>query len=203
GEDGASHHALEDIALMRVLPRMRVVVPADANETYEIIERITEIYGPFYVRLTRPKVPVLPEHDFEFGKATLMREGSDVTIAATGLMVDKALKAAEELKKENISARVLNIHMIKPLDDQAIIKAAKETGRIVTAEDHNVIGGLGAAVAELLGENYPTPIARVGARDQFGISGKPDELLEKFGMTSANIIKSAKDLLHARPGQKE
>lgn len=195
GEDGASHHALEDIALMRVLPNMRVVVPADAIETNEILDRITEIYGPFYVRLTRPKVPVLPEHNFEFGRASLMREGDDATIVATGIMVSKALEAAELLAKDDISTRVLNIHMVKPLDHHALVKAAKETGRIVTAEDHNVIGGLGAAVAEHLCENYPTPIARVGARDQFGVSGKPEELLKKFGMSTKHIVKSVKGLM--------
>lgn len=195
GEDGASHHALEDIALMRVLPGMRVVQPADAVETEKVIERVADTYGPFYVRLTRTKVPVLPEHEFSFGKAALMREGDDVTIAATGIMVSKALEAAEELAKSGVSARVLNLHMIKPLDENALVKAAKETAGIVTAEDHNVIGGLGAAVAELLGENYPTPISRVGARDHFGISGKPEELLEKFGLSTCKIVKEAKEII--------
>lgn len=192
GPDGASHHALEDISLMRALPNMRVVVPADANETCIILEKVVDTQGPFYVRLTRPKVPVLEDHDFSFGKASLMREGNDLTIIATGLMVDKALKAAGVLSKEGVSARVLNIHSIKPLDEKAIVKAAKDTGHIVTAEDHSVIGGLGAAVSEVLGENYPTPIARVGSRDLFGVSGEPDELLEAYGMGVSHIVESAK-----------
>lgn len=195
GEDGASHHALEDMALMRVLPNMRIVVPADAVETHIIIPEIADIYGPFYVRLTRPKVPVLPEHEFEFGKASIMRDGDDATIVATGIMVSKALEAAEKLAKESISTRVLNIHMVKPIDYKALVKAAKETGRIITAEDHNIIGGLGAAVAEHLGELYPTPIARVGARDRFGVSGSPEELLEKFGMSTRHIVKAVKELV--------
>jgi transketolase len=198
GEDGASHHALEDIALMRVMPNMRVVEPADALETFSIMEEITKTYGPFYVRLTRPSVPVLPEHGFRFGKASLMREGDDVTIVAAGIMVSKAMDAAEKLAKENIHARVLNVHMIDPLDHESIVKAAKETGCIVTAEDHNVVGGLGAAVAEHLGENYPTPIARVGARDGFCVSGKPEELLDKFGMSATHIVQSVKNVMKVK-----
>ncbi|MCD6414492.1 MAG: transketolase family protein [Candidatus Diapherotrites archaeon] len=196
GEDGASHHALEDMALMRTLPNMRVVVPADAVETFKIIHEIADIYGPFYVRLTRPKVPVLPEHDFKLGEASVMRDGDDATIVATGIMVSKALEAAEQLARKGISTRVLNMHMVKPLDEKAVVKAAKETGYIVTAEDHSVIGGLGAAVSEHLGETHPTPIARVGTRDHFGISGKPEELLENFGMSTRHITKAVEELLH-------
>ncbi|MBU0502688.1 MAG: transketolase family protein [bacterium] len=198
GEDGASHQANEDIAIMRAIPNLTVVVPADAAETAKVIREAAGFYGPMYIRLSRPKTPVISEqikYDFKLGQGGTFRPGKDVTIIATGLMVAKALEAAEELANENIDARVINIHTIKPIDKKIIIKAAQETGAIVTAEEHSIIGGLGGAVAEVVVENCAVPMARVGVRDTFGESGKPDELLVKYGLTSENIAQAAKTVL--------
>ncbi|MFC2175176.1 transketolase family protein [archaeon] len=195
GEDGASHQALEDISLMRALPHMRVVVPADATEAGKAVFAIADSDGPFYLRLGRPKVPDLEESKFTLGKANLLRDGSDVTLIACGYMVHQALAAADSLKKAGISARVLNMHTVKPLDEKAVLKAAKETGRIVTCEEHSRIGGLGSAVAEFLSITTPTPMRFIGTDDTFGESGQPDELIKKYGLSGSNIAKAAKDLM--------
>jgi transketolase len=194
GEDGASHQSVEDIALVRAVPNMIIFVPADAAETKKAVMAAAKIKGPVYIRLGRTAVPLLHAEDFRFepGKALLMRPGNDVTIIATGIMVAEALSAAEELFKEGINMRVLNIHTIKPLDVEAIICAAQETGAIVTAEEHNIIGGLGSAVAETVCENYPVPVYRVGIPDVFGESGAPDKLMEKYGLKSRFLADAAR-----------
>lgn len=196
GEDGASHQPIEDISLMRSIPNMTVISPSDAVETEAVIRAITEYDGPCYVRLGRLAVPVInnnPEYKFELGKAVTLREGKDATIVATGLMVDAALDAYKTLAEEGIKARVLNIHTIKPLDNEAIIKAAKETGVIITAEEHSIIGGLGSAVCETITENCPVLVIRVGVKDTFGESGKPLELLKAYGLTAEDIVKAVKN----------
>ncbi|MCF0141080.1 MAG: transketolase family protein, partial [Mogibacterium sp.] len=194
GEDGASHQTVEDLALMRVIPGMLVINPADAVSTKALLGQAFAVDGPVYARLGRSGVPVIyDENDtFEIGKAKTVCEGSDVTIIATGIMVDAAMQAAENLAAEGVSARVLDMHTIKPIDEEAIIKAAKETGKIVTAEEHSVIGGLGSAVAEVLVQNYPAPVAMVGQKDCFGESGKPADLLKKYGMTTDDIVAAVK-----------
>ena len=197
GEDGATHQALEDISIMRSLPNMIVLNPADAVETRQCILKAAEYNGPVYIRLGRSGVPVIFDESYEFkiGKAKELKEGTDVTIIATGIMVAKALEASEALSKENISARVINMSTIKPIDQDIIIKAAKETKGIVTAEEHSIIGGLGSAVAEVVVENYPTKVLRIGTMDTFGESGSGNDLLEKYGLTVENIIKKAKEIL--------
>ncbi len=194
GEDGASHQALEDIALMRVIPNMTVFCPADAVETAAVVQAAVDLDGPVYIRLGRSAVPVLYQDDYQFvpGKAVEMRPGRDVTIVACGLMVSKALEAAEMLAAEGIEAGVLNMPTIKPLDEEALAQAAGKTGFIVTAEEHSIIGGLGSAVAESLAENHPVPVLRIGVRDVFGESGKPEELLVKYGLTATDIVKAVK-----------
>jgi transketolase len=197
GEDGATHQALEDIALMRVLPNMTVIVPADSVETEKVIRTIIDVKGPTYVRLARAKFPTIfkDTYQFEIGKAPILREGKHVAIFATGIMVSKALEAAEFLKKEGISAFVVNVSSIKPIDIETIMELASETGAVVTAEDHNIIGGLGGAIAEVLGEHAPTPMKRIGMRDRFGTSGNGLELLEYFGLGSQNIVMAVHELL--------
>ena len=197
GEDGGSHQMLEDIALMRALPNMTVIVPADGIETKQAVKAAAEYEGPVYIRMGRPKVPVLFGHDykFEIGKGVVLKEGTDVTLVGTGIMVSKAVEAAELLAAEGISAAVVNISTIKPLDAELIIAQAQKTGAIVTCEEHNIYGGLGSAVAEVLVENCPVPMTRVGVADQFGESGLPDELLEKHGLTAANIAAQAKAVI--------
>lgn len=194
GEDGASHQALEDISCMRTIPNMTVIVPADGVETKAAIHAIAQLDGPVYVRLGRVAVPTVNDeasYKFEIGKGVTLKEGNDVTIVATGVMVSEALEAAKELETQGINARVINIHTIKPIDNEIIIKAAKETGAIVTAEEHNIIGGLGSAVAEVISENYPTLLKRVGTMDTFGESGKPAELMKKYGLTKEKIVEAA------------
>ena len=197
GEDGGSHQMLEDIALMRALPNMTVIVPADGIETKQAVKAAAEYEGPVYIRMGRPKVPVLfgDDYKFEIGKGVVLKEGTDVTLVGTGIMVSKAVEAAELLAAEGISAAVVNISTIKPLDAELIIAQAQKTGAIVTCEEHNIYGGLGSAVAEVLVENCPVPMARVGVADQFGESGLPDELLEKHGLTAANIAAQAKAVI--------
>lgn len=195
GEDGGSHQCIEDLALMRAIPGMTVICPADANEAKAATMAIAEMNGPVYMRLARLATPVF-EGDmvkpFEIGKANVLREGKDVAIFATGLMVNESLMAAEMLAKEGIDAAVINIHTIKPIDADAVIKAASETGALVTAENHNVIGGLGSAVAEVLAEQRPTPLERVGVKDHFGQVGKAPYLMGVFGITAADIAKAAR-----------
>lgn len=197
GEDGATHQSIDDISLTRTLPGMTVIQPCDSVETEKAVLALVKHKGPAYLRTTRSKIPILTKENdpFIIGKGNVMAEGKDITIIASGALVHIALDAAEELKKQNISARVINIHTIKPIDKDLIIKAAKETKGIVTAEDHNIIGGLGSAVAEILSENYPTKIKRIGVNDQFGQSGKPDELYQEYGLTKEEIIKASKELL--------
>ncbi|MBP3624528.1 MAG: transketolase family protein [Peptococcaceae bacterium] len=197
GEDGGSHQMLEDIALMRALPNMTVIVPADGIETKQAIKAAAEYEGPVYIRMGRPKVPVLfdENYTFEIGKGVVLNEGTDVTLVGTGIMVSKAVEAAELLAAEGISAAVVNISTIKPLDAELIIAQAQKTGAVVTCEEHTIYGGLGSAVAEVLVENCPVPMARVGVADKFGESGLPDELLEKYGLTAANIAAQAKAVI--------
>lgn len=197
GEDGGSHQMLEDLALMRAVPNMTVIVPADGVETKQAIFAAAEYEGPVYIRLGRPKVPVLfgDDYKFEIGKGVVLQDGTDVTIVATGIMVSKAMEAAEALKADGISAAVVNISTIKPLDSELIIKMAQKTGAVVTCEEHNIFGGLGSAVAETLVENCPVPMARVGVEDKFGESGLPDQLLEKFGLTPEKIAEKAKAVI--------
>ena len=193
GEDGATHQCLEDIALMRTIPGMTIINPADALEARAAIEASMETYGPFYMRFGRFACPIVTEgHKFELGKGMELRGGKDVTIVATGYMVHLALEAAEALAAEGIDARVINIHTIKPLDKEIILKAARETGAIVTAEEHNIIGGLGSAVAETVCEGCPVPMLRVGVEDKFGKSGKVPPLLEEYGLTASNIADKAR-----------
>ena len=195
GEDGASHQALEDLSIMRTIPNMTVLCPADGVEAKAAVLAAADYNGPVYIRLGRSKVPTVFNEDdykFEIGKGIQISEGSDATIIATGIMLSKAIEAKEELAKEGINVRVINIHTIKPIDSEIIIKAAKETGAIVTAEEHNIIGGLGSAVAEVLVENTPVPLERVGVKDTFGESGSGDALLEKYGLTKENIVESIK-----------
>ena len=195
GEDGATHQCLEDIATMRTIPGMTIVNPADAVEARAAVEAAILHNGPMYLRFGRMAVPVIYDkatYKFELGKGVKMTDGTDVTIVATGIMVDMALTAAELLKAEGISARVVNIHTIKPLDKELIIDSAKATGAIVVAEEHNIIGGLGSAVAEAVCEGCPVPVTRVGVEDQFGRSGKVPPLLEMYGLTPANIVAKAK-----------
>ena len=188
GEDGATHQCLEDMALMRTIPGMTVINPADALEAKAAVEAAMQTYGPFYLRFGRFACPIVTEgRKFELGKGMQLRDGKDVTIIATGYMVHLALEAAETLAAEGIDARVINIHTIKPLDKDIILKAAKETGAIVTAEEHSIIGGLGSAVAETVCEGCPVPMLRVGVEDRFGKSGKVPPLLEEYGLTAANI----------------
>ena len=195
GEDGATHQCNEDMALMRTIPGMTVICPADANEAYAATEAAINTYGPVYLRFGRYAVPTvtdIPDYKFEIGKGVTLRDGSDVTLVATGYMVHLALEAAELLKADGIDARVINIHTVKPLDNELLVKAARETGAIVTAEEHNVIGGLGAAVCEAVSEACPVPVKRVGVEDWFGRSGKVPELLEIYGLTAENIRAKAK-----------
>ncbi|MBE7048553.1 MAG: transketolase family protein [Ruminococcaceae bacterium] len=195
GEDGASHQCLEDIGIMRTIPNMTIINPADATESILAVEAAIKHHGPVYLRFGRLAVPELFDratYKFELGKGVELEAGTDVTIVATGLMVPEALEAKKILAESGINARVINIHTIKPIDKDILIKAAKETGAIVTAEEHNIIGGLGSAVAEVLCENYPVPLVRVGTQDKFGKSGKPAVLLEEYGLTAANIAAQAK-----------
>lgn len=194
GEDGASHQALEDISLMRSIPNMMVISPADDATTRWAVEAAINYVGPIYIRLARPATEEIysASTKFELGKGIMHGDGEDATVIATGVMVAEALKAKEELKKEGINIRVVDIHTIKPIDKELIIKCAKETKKVITAEDHSIIGGLGSAVCEVLSENYPAKVIRLGINDEFGQSGKWDELMKHYGLTSENIIKIVK-----------
>ena len=197
GEDGASHQCIEDLALMRVIPGMTVVHPADAVSTKKLLEQIAGENGPAYVRLGRLNIPVLYDEDakIELGKGSCVKDGGDVTVIACGLMVNEAMMAAEELEKEGISVRVIDMHTIKPIDEEIIVKAASETKAIVTAEEHSVMGGLGSAVAEVVVKRRPTKMAMVGVQDRFGQSGKPPLLMEEYNITAADIVKAVKEAL--------
>jgi transketolase len=200
GEDGASHQSVEDISIIRSIPNMTVIVPSDAVETEAAVMAAAEIKGPVYIRMGRMAVPTVNGEDYRFqwGKGVVFREGTDVLLVGTGLMVDVCLRAAEGLQQEGISAGVLNIHTIKPIDGETIIRMAKATGAVVTAEEHSIIGGLGSAVAEVLCESYPVPMKRVGINDAFGESGKPMELLSKFGLDPQSVMAAAKDVIRRK-----
>ena len=194
GPDGATHQALEDVALMRVLPKMTVIVPCDAEETRKAALAMAERKGPCFIRFGREAVPVVTgeETPFEIGKARLCREGTDVTVFANGAMVYEALQAAESLTEEGISVQVIDMHTVKPLDEESVIRATEETGCIVTAEEHQIAGGLGSAVAECLVRNHPVPVEMVGTEDTFGESGKPEELMCKYGLTAEHIAEKVR-----------
>jgi len=198
GEDGGSHQSVEDISLMRSIPNMTVVVPADGVEAEKMIYAAAEFNGPMYVRLGRSAVPTIFEEDynFEIGKGVVLRDGNDATIIACGIMVNEAIIAADMLKEEDIDVRVINMSTIKPIDTELIIKAAKETKAIITAEEHSIIGGLGSAVSEVVSENHPAIVRKVGVNDSFGESGTPNELLEKYGLTAKNIVEKVKEALN-------
>jgi len=198
GEDGGSHQSVEDISLMRSIPNMTVVVPADGVEAEKMIFAAAEFNGPMYVRLGRSAVPTIFEEDynFEIGKGVVLRDGNDATIIACGIMVNEAIIAADMLKEEDIDVRVINMSTIKPIDTELIIKAAKETKAIITAEEHSIIGGLGSAVSEVVSENHPAIVRKVGVNDSFGESGTPNELLEKYGLTAKNIVEKVKEALN-------
>ncbi|MCL2036808.1 MAG: transketolase family protein [Oscillospiraceae bacterium] len=197
GEDGASHQCNEDIALMRVIPNMTIINPADSVEAKAAVLAMSEHDGPAYLRFGRLPVPVFNGDDYEFrlGKGIQLKDGEDVTIIATGLMVAEAIEAHAELAEQGISARIVNIHTIKPIDRETIIKAAKETGRIVTVEEHSVIGGLGDAVGGVLCEEHPVPLKKIGVEDVFGYSGPAVDLLKEFGLCSANIVKVVREFV--------
>lgn len=197
GPDGATAQMLEDLATVRAIPNVTVVVPADANQMLQALPVVLDHPGPVYMRIGRSPAPVITPADssFTIGKALRLRNGNDVTLVATGVMVARALKAAEELANDGIEARVINLSTIKPLDKEELLSAARETGAIVTAEDHNVLGGMGSAVAELLAENHPIPMAFVGVRDRFGKSGEAEELARLFGLTDKDISKAARNVI--------
>ena len=198
GEDGATHQCNEDIALMRTIPGMVVIHPADDVEARAAVKAAAEYEGPVYLRFGRLAVPVFNDeanYKFEIGKGILLREGTDLTIVATGLCVNSALEAAEKLAAEGISAEVINIHTIKPLDEEIILKSAKKTGKVVTAEEHSVIGGLGSAVCDVLSEKLPTPVKKIGVYDVFGESGPAVKLLEKYKLDGAGVYEQIKDWL--------
>lgn len=194
GEDGASHQCIEDFGIMRVIPEMTVICPADFNETKQVIHKIAEFTGPVYVRVGRPAIPVIQRenYQFEIGKAERLAEGKDVCIIACGVMVNEAMEAIPLLAKEGISASLLNMATIKPIDREAILAEAKKCGAIVTCEEHNVIGGLGSAVSEFLSEEYPVPVIKLGMKDSFGKSGTWSGLLDHFGLRAKNIVEHAK-----------
>ena len=198
GEDGASHQCLEDMALMRAIPGMVVINPSDAVEARAAVQAAIEYVGPVYLRFGRAAVPIINDREdykFEIGKGEILREGSDVTIVATGICVSSALEAADKLAADGISAEVINIHTIKPLDTELIVKSAKKTGKVVTAEEHTIIGGLGGAVCEALSEKAPTPVLRIGVNDVFGESGTAAALVAKYGLDGAGIYAKVKEFV--------
>lgn len=199
-QEGATHLPLEDISLMRSLPRMTVIVPADAVEMEKAVEAAYYHEGPIYLRVGKLPVPIVTkkEEPFKIGKAIKYREGSDITIISTGIMLDESLKAVDELEKQGVSAELLHIHTIKPIDKEAIIASAAKTKHVITVEEHSIIGGLGSAVAEVLSENQPAKLRRIGTNDRFGVSGKMDELLDLFELRAHRIISTANELLGHR-----
>lgn len=195
GEDGATHQMLEDIGLMRGLPNMKVMCTSDDTETRWAIEEISKVEGPVYLRLCRLATPIIYEENqkFEIGKGIQIGDGKDATVFATGVVVAEAIKAKEELEKQGINIRVVDIHTIKPIDRELIVKCAKETKKLISIEDHSVIGGLGTAIAEVLIEEAPSKLIRLGVKDQFGKSGKAEELLEYYELTAKNIVRIIKE----------
>jgi transketolase len=198
GPDGGSHQQIEDLAITRAIPNMHVIVPADETSTRKLVYLIAEMHGPVYMRIARPKTALVYEKDgmdLRLGKSNTVRDGSDVTVIACGLMVPEAVEASDTLKENGISCRVIDMFTLKPIDKDAIVKAAVETGAIVTAEEHNIYGGLGSAVAEVLAENHPTPMRRIGVNDTFGESGEHDELLAKYGLKATDITRAVQELM--------
>lgn len=197
GEDGASHQTFEDIALMRTIPGMTVINPSDGMSAKKLIKQAVAMEGPCYIRLGRAAVPIFYDDSAELilGKGNVVKDGKDVTVVATGIMVNEAATAAQELSKDGIDLRIIDIHTIKPIDEEIIIKAAKETGAIVTAEEHSVIGGLGSAVSEVVVKNCPVRMEMVGQQDTYGESGKPEELKKKYKMTAEDIVKAVKKVM--------
>ena len=197
GEDGASHQCCEDFALMRAIPGMVVICPADDVEARQAVKAAYKYEGPVYLRFGRLAVPVFHDesYKFEIGKGEVIKEGSDVTIIANGLMVAEAIEAGKELEKDGISAEIINIATIKPLDEELVIASAKKTGKVITVEEHSIIGGLGEAVSSLLSEKCPTPVKRIGVNDEFGHSGPAKDLLKQFGLSAENIVKVTKDFI--------
>lgn len=197
GEDGATHQVLEDIAMMKALPGMTVINPCDFNQTKQATKAIADFNGPVYLRFGRPKVPTFIPEDmpFEIGKALMLKEGKDVTILATGHLVWEALNAADMLEKKGINAEVINIHTIKPLDEEAVLKSVKKTGCVVTAEEHNIFGGLGESISGMLARTMPAPAEMVAVMDSFGQSGTPDELMKLYGLKDANIVEAAEKVI--------
>lgn len=202
GEDGGSHQAIEDVAIMRAVPNMVVLVPADGEETRQVIMAAAQYNGPVYIRMGRLAVPVLfgEDYRFEIGKANVLKEGTDVAIMANGVMVALALEAAAELVSEGISVSVVNVASVKPLDAETIVRIAAQTKAVVAAEEHNIIGGLGSAIAEVLGEKQPTPLVRVGLHDTFGESGHPQELMKKYGLTKTDLVQAVHEVLAKKQG---
>ncbi len=197
GEDGATHQVLEDIAMMKSLPGMTIINPCDFNQTKQATKAIAGFEGPVYLRFGRPKVATFIPEDmpFEIGKAIVLKEGTDVTIVATGHLVWEALNAADMLEEKGVNAEVVNIHTIKPLDEEAVLKSVKKTGCVVTAEEHNVMGGLGESISGLLARTMPVPVEMVAVKDSFGQSGKPDELMELYGLKDKNIVEAAEKVM--------
>jgi transketolase len=197
GEDGATHQALEDIALLRSLPNMRIISPADATETAQAIEFVAQEYGPFFVRLTRSNLEKIYDdnYKFTFNKASILKEGDDIAIFAIGAMVEKALQAAKLLEERSIHAAVINLSTITPLDEDTVLKFAKKTRGIITMEDHSVYGGIGSAIAECLSQNYPKKMKIIGMKGEFGRSGSPEELYTHYGLTPERLVKEAEDIL--------
>lgn len=202
GEDGASHQTIEDISLMRTLPNMTVIVPADALEAAQAVAAAVKMQGPVYIRLGRPAFPDILKEDYQFqiGKAVLLRDGSAAVIFAAGVMVSMALEAASVMAGDGVEVAVVNVSSIKPLDKETIVQMARKTGAVVTAEEHSIYGGLGSAVAEVLGENHPVSLERVGIRDRFGESGSPEQLLEVCGLTVENIVKAVRRAIKRAKG---
>lgn len=202
GPDGVTHQATEDIAIVRAIPNMVVLVPADPGEVEQIVRAAVEYDGPVYIRLARSKIPsFLPEdYKFKIGKSRVIMNGNDVALLGTGIMVYECLKAAEKLRKEGISPRVINLSSIKPIDKEMVTQAAEETGALVTVEDHNIIGGLGGAVAEVLGETKPVPLERIGLRDTFGQSGSPEDLFKYYHLSVDDIVRAAKKAIKRKEG---
>ncbi|MBM3243921.1 MAG: transketolase family protein [Candidatus Omnitrophica bacterium] len=196
GPDGASHQALEDIGLMRVIPNMNIIVPCDGPQTADAIKTAASTKGPFYIRLGRPKVATLENKgDFRFGKVQILSEGNDITIIACGIMVEEALSAVKALANKGIKARLINMHTLRPVDTESILNAARQTKGIIVCEEHTTIAGLASSVNEVLSENYPVKVMRLGIRNRFGQSGEPAELLKEYSLTSIDIEKSAEDFL--------
>ncbi|MDR9459458.1 MAG: transketolase family protein [Dehalococcoidia bacterium] len=201
GEDGCSHHAIEDLALMCALPGFTVIVPADAIEAAQVIRAAAATHGPFYIRLARPKMPIVcgDHYNFAMGKAVTMRGGGDATVIAIGIMVDRALQAADTLAREGIELRVINMSTLKPLDEKTIVKAAEETGAILTAEEHLQHGGLGSGVAQVVAKHHPVPMSFMTIKDVFSSSGKGGELLEKHGLTATGVVEEVRSLVGRKP----